>query len=87
MAVLCTAGSVSASTVTYMDTETLVRLSAVIVRGEVDSIVSVTDSAYTRIHTLVSLRIGERLKGASGRDRITLKLLGGSPQDYLIKCN
>jgi hypothetical protein len=67
-----------ASVVTYMDTETLVRLSPVIVRGEVESIVSRSDAAYTQFHTDVTVRVHEWLKGAAGRDRVTVRLIGGS---------
>lgn len=70
--------SASASVVTHMDLETLVQLSPVIVRGEVESIVSGTDSAYSRIHTYVTIRVDESLKGAEGSERVTLRLLGGS---------
>lgn len=71
-----------ASVVTYMDTETLVRLSPVIVRGEVEAIVSRSDAAHTQIHTDVTIRVHESLKGAAGRSRVTLRLLGGSVDGY-----
>jgi hypothetical protein len=76
------AGPALASTVTYMDTEALVRLSSVIVRGEVESIVSRPDASPTRVHTDVTIRVAESLKGAAGQERITLKLLGGSVDGY-----
>ncbi|PYQ46453.1 MAG: hypothetical protein DMF77_00785, partial [Acidobacteria bacterium] len=67
-----------ASLVTYMDTETLVRLSPVIVRGEVDSIVSRSDAAYTNITTDVGVRVLESLRGNAGAWRVQFRLLGGS---------
>jgi hypothetical protein len=72
------AGPALASMVTYMDTEVLARLSPVIVRGTVESIVSRSDAAHTEIHTDVTIRISESLKGGGGRDRIVLQLPGGS---------
>jgi len=71
-----------ASMVTYMDTEALVRLSSVIVRGQVESIVSRSDAAHTEIHTDVTIRVLESLKGGAGRDRIVLQLLGGTVDGY-----
>ena len=68
--------------VTYMDTEALVRLSPVIVRGQVESIVSRSDAAHTEIHTDVTIRLLESLKGGAGRDRIVLQLPGGSVDGY-----
>ena len=68
--------------VTYMDTEALVRLSPVIVRGQVESIVSRSDAAHTEIHTDVTIRVLESLKGGAGRDRIVLQLLGGTVDGY-----
>jgi hypothetical protein len=72
------AGPAYASMVTYMDTEGLVRLSPVIVRGQVESIVSRSDAAHAEIHTDVTIRVLESLKGGGGRDRIVLQLPGGS---------
>lgn len=72
------AGPALASIVTYMDTETLVRLSPVIVRGQVESIISLSDAAHAEIHTDVTIRVMESLKGGGGRDRIVLQLPGGS---------
>jgi len=72
------AGPALASMVTYMDTEALVRLSPVIVRGTVESIVSRSDAAHAQIQTDVTIRVSESLKGAGGRDRIVLQLPGGS---------
>jgi hypothetical protein len=68
--------------VTYLDTEGLVRLSPVIVRGEVDSIVSRSDAGHAEIHTDVTIRVLESLRGAAGRDRIVLQLPGGSVDGY-----
>ena len=67
-----------ASLVTYMDTEALVRLSPVIVRGEVESIVSRSDAAYTNITTEVGVRVLESLRGNTGAWRVQFRLLGGS---------
>lgn len=72
------AAPASASLVTEMDTATLVRLSPVIVRGEVESIVSRSDAAYADIHTDVTVRVVESLRGAAGQPRVEVKLLGGS---------
>jgi len=60
-----------------MDEETLVRLSAVVVRGEVESMASVEDQRGA-IDTWVSIRIEESLKGAVGRDRIAVSVPGGT---------
>jgi hypothetical protein len=68
--------------VTYMDTEALVRLSPVIVRGQVESIVSRSDAAHIQIHTDVTIRVLESLKGLAGLDRIVLQLPGGSIDGY-----
>ena len=68
------AGPALASMVTYMDMEALVRLSPLIVRGQVESIVSRSDAAHTQIHTDVTIRLVESLKGGAGRDRIVLQL-------------
>lgn len=73
---------VRASVVTYMDIETLVRLSPVIVRGEVEAIVSRSDAAHTQIHTDVTIRVEEWLKGGAGHDRVTLQLPGGIVGSY-----
>ena len=67
-----------ASLVTYMDTEALVRLSPVIVRGEVESIVSRSDAAYTNVTTEVGVRVLESLRGNAGASRVQFRLLGGS---------
>jgi hypothetical protein len=67
----------SPSVVTRMDEETLVRLSSVVVRGEVESMASVED-ARSAIDTWVSIRIEESLKGADGRDRIAVSVPGGT---------
>ncbi len=82
VATLCVMEAALASMVTSMDLETLVRLSSVIVRGEVESIRFGADSAVTQIHTFVTIRIDEAFKGASGLDRITLKQLGGTVGAY-----
>ncbi len=71
-------GLAHASIVTYMDTDALVRVSSIIVRGQVESIVSRSDAAYAQIHTDVTIRVLESLKGGAGRDRIVLQLPGGS---------
>jgi hypothetical protein len=75
MGLLLVVGAAVASVVTQMDLETLVRQSAVIVRGEVESVVSRTDG--TTINTYVTVRIDLGLKGAQGLARVTLKELGG----------
>jgi hypothetical protein len=67
----------SSSTVTSMDEETLVRLSSVVVRGEVESMASVEDRRGT-IDTWVSIRIDESLKGAMGRERVAVSVPGGT---------
>jgi hypothetical protein len=72
------APSAHASLVTYMDTEMLVRSSPVIVRGEVDSIVSRSDAAYANITTDVGVRVVETLRGNAGALRVQFRLLGGS---------
>jgi hypothetical protein len=59
-----------------MDTNMLVRLSAVIVRGEVES-ASVAPDARGDIQTWVTIRVDESLKGAQGRQRIAVSLPGG----------
>jgi hypothetical protein len=68
------------STVTAMNEATLVRLSAVVVRGEVESMASVED-ARGAIDTWVSIRIEESLKGADRRDRIAVSVPGGTAGD------
>ncbi len=67
----------SPSVVTSMDEATLVRLSTVIVRGEVESMASVEDSKGN-IDTWVSIRISEGLKGVRGRDRVAVSVPGGT---------
>lgn len=66
-----------ASLVTPMDTETLVRLSTVVVRGEVESVLC-GPGPEGALRTWVTLRVEEHLKGATGRERVTLRLLGGA---------
>jgi hypothetical protein len=75
-------GTAVASVVTQMDLETLVRQSVVIVRGEVESVVSRTDGIT--INTYVTVRIDEGLKGAQGLARVTLKELGGRVGDQIL---
>jgi hypothetical protein len=74
--VLLSAAAARPSTVTYMDTETLVRLSPVIVRGSVESAVSRLDAG--RIETEVFVRVHERLRGAAGLERIGVRVPGGA---------
>jgi len=69
-----------ASTVTSMDTETLVRLSAVIVRGEVQS-ASVALEKRGDIQTWVTIRVDESLKGAMGQAQIAVSVPGGTWED------
>jgi hypothetical protein len=73
---LFAADRAAASVVTSMDTETLVRRSAVIVRGTVESQASALDP-YGNVQTLVTVRVEESLKGASGHAHITLTVPGG----------
>jgi hypothetical protein len=73
-----------ASTVTSMTTETLVRLSPVIVRGQVESLTATAD-AQGNPQTWVTIRIDEALKGAAGRERIAVSLPGGRVGDYLTQ--
>ena len=84
VAVLGLAAPTHASLVTRMDTETLVRSSDVIVRGEVES-VGVAPDDRGAIHTWVTLRVEESLKGAEGRSRIALRLPGGVWRDRVSR--
>lgn len=61
-----------------MDLPTLVRLSVVVVRGEVEAIATAPDERDRWIETWVTLRIEEGLKGAADGDRLTLRLPGGA---------
>ena len=60
----------------HLDTETLVRGSADIVVGKVESLKPHWNAAHTKIFTDVSVRITESLKGGVG-DRLTLTEIGG----------
>jgi hypothetical protein len=62
-----------------MDPETLVRASAVVVRGEVESVAVAPDEQG--VHTWVTLRVEESLKGADGLGRVALRLPGGAWRD------
>lgn len=65
-----------ASLVTSMDTDALVELSTVIVRGEVTSVVTGPDEDGA-LYTWVSVRVEESLRGGTGRESITLRMPGG----------
>jgi hypothetical protein len=84
LAILAGPRSVLASVVTGMDTEALVRLSTVIVSGEVVA-VSVSPDDRGTIHTWVTIRVGESLKGADGRSEIVLGLPGGVWRDRVSR--
>jgi len=84
VAVLCLAAPAHASLVTRMDTEALVRSSDVIVRGEVESVGVALDDRGA-IHTWVTVRVEESLKGAEGRSRIALRLPGGAWRDRVSR--
>lgn len=73
-----------ASLVTRMDPETLTRSSAVVVRGEVESVAVAPDERGT-IHTWVTLHVEESLKGADGLSRVTLRLPGGAWRDRVSR--
>ncbi|MGH7265988.1 MAG: hypothetical protein ACREMB_14260 [Candidatus Rokuibacteriota bacterium] len=77
---LCVTGPAGASVVTHMDLEALVRASSVIVRGDVESVESRLQNG--RIHTEVTIRVDEGLKGAAGGGRVVLRQLGGSVGGY-----
>jgi hypothetical protein len=83
-AVLALAVPARASLVTRMDTESLVRFSEVIVRGEVESVGVVADDRGS-IETWVTLRIEESLKGADGHSRIAFRLPGGLWRDRVTR--
>jgi hypothetical protein len=74
--VLLFATAAHPSTVTYMDTETLVQLSPVIVRGTVESAVSRLEGG--RVETELLVRVEERLRGAAGLERIGVRIPGGA---------
>ena len=80
VAALALAGPAHASLVTRMDVEALARSSTVIARGEVES-VGVTSDERGAIHTWVTLRVEEGLKGVAGRSRVALRLPGGVWRD------
>jgi hypothetical protein len=69
-----------ASVVTPLDTPALVKRSTVIVRGAVESVVSGPGEDGS-LYTWVSVGVEESLRGADGRDRITLRLPGGVWRD------
>ena len=76
--------SAQASLVTRMDMETLVRSSAVVVRGEVESVAVAPDDRGA-IQTWVTVRVEESLKGADGRTRVALRLPGGTWRDQVSR--
>jgi hypothetical protein len=84
LATLALGASAHASLVTRLDTEALVRSSAVIVLGEVESVAVVLDEREA-IHTWVTVRVEEALKGAEGRTRIALRLPGGAWRDRVTR--
>ena len=73
-----------ASLVTHLDERALVRSSAVIVRGEVES-VAVAPDVRGAIQTWVTVRVEEVLKGAEGRTRVALRLPGGTWRDRVTR--
>jgi hypothetical protein len=77
-------GTARASLVTRLDTEALVRSSAVVVRGEVESVAVGLDERG-EIHTWVTVRVEEALKGAEGRTRVALRLPGGTWRDRVTQ--
>ena len=74
---LAAASPLGASSVTPMDLPTLVRLSTVVVRGEVEALATAPDDQDRGIETWVTLRADEGLKGAAAGDRVLLQLPGG----------
>lgn len=76
VAVCLLARGASATTVTAMDVETLVRESSVIVRGEVESLATGLDDGGT-LQTWVTVAVEESLKGAPGRSRVVIRVPGG----------
>jgi hypothetical protein len=84
LAAIGLAAPTDASLVTRMDTEALVRSSGVIVQGEVES-VGVAPDDRGAIHTWVTLRVEESLKGVAGRSRIALRLPGGAWRDRVSR--
>jgi hypothetical protein len=84
LATFALATSARASLVTSLDTEALVRSSAVIVRGEVES-VAVAPDERSAIQTWVTVRVDEALKGAEGRTRVALRLPGGAWRDRVTR--
>jgi hypothetical protein len=67
-----------------MDAEALVRSSAVVVRGEVES-VAVSPDDRGGVDTWVTLRVEESLKGADGRGHVALRLPGGTWRDRVVR--
>lgn len=67
----------AASVVTYMDTETLVRLSPVIVSGAVVSVTPVEEGTDARLFTDVTLAVSRVFRGPAGVGRLRLRLPGG----------
>jgi hypothetical protein len=84
VALVALASPTQASLVTRMDVEALARSSSVIVRGEVES-VGVTSDEQGAIHTWVTLRVEESLKGVAGRSRVALRLPGGAWRDRVSR--
>ncbi|MGH9337836.1 MAG: hypothetical protein ACRD21_29130, partial [Vicinamibacteria bacterium] len=66
-----------ASVVTYMDTETLTRLSPVIVHGRVSGIASLEASDGAGIFTEVTLEVWEVFRGPANLGSLRIRLLGG----------
>jgi hypothetical protein len=84
LATLAGARASDASLVTRMDADTLVRLSAVVVRGDVESVSAALDERGA-IETWVTLRVEESLKGAGTRSRIAVSLPGGTWGDRVTR--
>jgi hypothetical protein len=84
LATLALAPPARASLVTHLDMEALVRSSAVIVRGEVES-VAVAPDERGAIETWVTVHVEEALKGAEGRTRVALRLPGGTWRDRVTR--
>lgn len=80
---LCAAPAL-ASTVTSMTTETLVRVSPLIVRGQVESLTATFD-AQGNPQTWVTVRVDENLKGARDRARVAVSVPGGRVGDYVTQ--
>ena len=73
---LCAPVVARGSVVTPLDTRALVRLSPIIVRGEVETVLAGPNGSGT-IDTWVSVSVEESLRGAEGRSHVVLRLPGG----------